>query len=405
MGERLVLIGNGMAATRLVEEITLRDRGLFQITVIGEEPSPAYNRVLLSSLLAREIEEEVLWLKSPSWWTERGISVLSGRPAVQIDPKRKRVQLRGGQELPFDKLVLATGSEAIRLPLPGVDLAGVMTFRTLADAEVLLERARAGLRCVVIGGGLLGLEAAHGLASAGAEVTVVHLVDRLMERQLDGPAAELLASALESRGIKVLLGVETAAIQGRRKATGVRLMDGRVLPADLVVMAVGVRPNVRLARGADLAVNRGIVVCDRLATSAPDVFAIGECAEHRGVTYGLVEPAYEQARTLARVLTGDDGAYSGSLVATNLKVSGLDVFSAGDFLGSGGGEAVVLSDPGRKAYRKLVIRDGRLVGAVFFGDTTDALWYLELIRTQAMVDAWRADLIFGRAFVETQEAA
>ncbi len=312
------------------------------------------------------------------------------------------MRLRGGSKLSYGKLVLATGSEAVRLPLPGADLPGVVTFRDKADVESILTRARPGARAVVIGGGLLGLEAAYGLMKAGAHVSVVHLMDRLMERQLDSHAADLLKAALEERSIQVVLNAESEAIQGRRKVAGLRLKDGRNIPADLVVMAVGIKPNTRLARGADLAVNRGVVVGDDLQTSDPDVYAIGECAEHRGTCYGLVEPAYEQARVLANTLAGRAASYEGSLLSTNLKVSGVNVFSAGDFLGAAGTEPIVLTDPGRQSYRKLVVSDDKLTGAVLVGDTADALWYLDLIRTGRPVAGLRDGLVFGRAFAEPQ---
>lgn len=405
MSEPLVIVGNGMAATRLVDELTTLVPGRYAIAVVGEEPSLAYNRVLLSSLLAREIDEDAVTLKKAEWWRDRGVTLVYGRRAVEIDTKAKAVRLRGGSKLNYSKLVLAIGSEAVRLPLPGADLPGVVTFRDKSDVEAILSRARAGTRAVVIGGGLLGLEAAYGLMKAGAEVCVVHLMDRLMERQLDNEAADLLKAALEERGIQVVLNAESEAVQGRRKVAGLRLKDGRNIPADLIVMAVGIRPNVRLARGADLSVNRGIVVGDDLATSDPDVYALGECAEHRGTCYGLVEPAYEQARTLARTLAGKPASYEGSLLSTNLKVSGVNVFSAGDFLGAPGTEPIVLRDPGRKTYRKLVVNEDRLTGAVLVGDTADALWYLDLIRSGAPIGALREDLVFGRAFAEPQAYA
>lgn len=405
MSEPLVIVGNGMAATRLVDELTTLVPGRYAIAVVGEEPSLAYNRVLLSSLLAREIDEDAVTLKKAEWWRDRGVTLVYGRRAVEIDTKAKAVRLRGGSKLNYSKLVLAIGSEAVRLPLPGADLPGVVTFRDKSDVEAILSRARPGARAVVIGGGLLGLEAAYGLMKAGAEVSVVHLMDRLMERQLDNEAAGLLKAALEERGIQVVLNAESEAVQGRRKVAGLRLKDGRNIPADLIVMAVGIRPNVRLARGADLSVNRGIVVGDDLATSDPDVYALGECAEHRGTCYGLVEPAYEQARTLARTLAGKPASYEGSLLSTNLKVSGVNVFSAGDFLGAPGTEPIVLRDPGRKSYRKLVVNEDRLTGAVLVGDTADALWYLDLIRSGAPIGALREDLVFGRAFAEPQAYA
>lgn len=400
MSEPLVIVGNGMAATRLVDELTTLAPGRYAIAVVGDEPSLAYNRVLLSSLLAREIEPEAVELKAARWWRDRGVTLVYGRRAVEIDARGKAVRLRGGAKLGYSKLVLATGSEAVRLPLPGADLPGVVTFRDKADVEAILSRARPGAKAVVIGGGLLGLEAAYGLMKAGAHVSVVHLMDRLMERQLDQHAAGLLKAALEERSIQVLLGAESEAIQGRRKVAGLRLKDGRTVSADLVVMAVGIRPNVRLARGADLAVNRGIVVGDDLATSDPDVFAIGECAEHRGTCYGLVEPAYDQARVLARRLAGHPVSYGGSLLSTNLKVSGVNVFSAGDFLGEAGTEPIVLTDPERRVYRKLVVNAGKLAGAVLVGDTGDALWYLDLIRSGRAVAGLRDGLVFGRAFAE-----
>jgi nitrite reductase (NADH) large subunit len=405
MSEPLVIIGNGMAATRLVDELTTLVPGRYAIAVVGEEPSLAYNRVLLSSLLAREIDEEAVVLKQAEWWRNRGVTLVYGRRAIEIDTKTKAVRLRGGAKLNYGKLVLATGSEAVRLPLPGADLPGVVTFRDKSDVEAILSRARPGARAVVIGGGLLGLEAAYGLMKAGTHVSVVHLMDRLMERQLDPEAAGLLRAALEDRSIQVVLNAESEAVQGRRKVAGLRLKDGRNIPADLIVMAVGIKPNVRLARSADLTVNRGVVVGDGLATSDPDIYALGECAEHRGTCYGLVEPAYEQARALARTLAGKPASYQGSLLSTNLKVSGVNVFSAGDFLGSEGCEPIVLRDPGRQSYRKLVVNGNRLTGAVLVGDTADALWYLDLIRSGAPVDGLRDGLVFGRAFAEPTACA
>jgi nitrite reductase (NADH) large subunit len=285
-----------------------------------------------------------------------------------------------------------------------MDLSGVLTFRDIDDVAAIGAASRKGTRAVVIGGGLLGLEAAYGLASAGAEVTLVHIMDRLMERQLDAHAALLLKRELENRGVTVLLEAETARIEGRERVENVVLKDGRSLPVDLVVVAVGVRPNAELARSAGIEVNRGVLVNDRLETSLPGVHAIGECAEHNGVCYGLVEPAYEQARTLAAHLGGREASYPGSVLATNLKVSGVNVFSAGDFLGAPGTERIVFSDPGIGTYKKLVLSQGALKGAVLFGDTADGLWYLDLIRTGASVEKFRDDLMFGRALAERMAA-
>jgi nitrite reductase (NADH) large subunit len=397
MSEPLVIIGNGMAAMRLVDELAQRALGRYAIAVVGEEPRLAYNRVLLSSVLAQEISRSEIELKSAQWWRDRGVTLLYGHTATAIDPAIRRVRLANGATLPFTKAVLATGSRPIRLNVPGMELPGVMTFRDLGDVATIEAAAGRRSKAVVIGGGLLGLEAAYGLAKAGSQVSVVHLMDRLMERQLDARASSMLKRAVEARGIAVHLSAETAAIRGSHRAEAVALKGGLAIDADLVVVAAGIRPNIDLARTADLTVDRGIVVDDRLQTSKPGIYAIGECAEHRGICYGLVEPAYEQARSLASHLAGEGGSYAGSVLATNLKVSGVNVFSAGDFLGLPSAEQIVLSDPGLGSYKKLVIADGRLTGAVLFGDTADGLWYLELIRSGASIEAIRDDLVFGRA--------
>jgi nitrite reductase (NADH) large subunit len=404
MSEPLVIVGNGMAAARLCEELTERACGRYAIAVVGEEPRLAYNRVLLSSLLADEISAAEVELKPARWWRDRGVTLIYGRPAAAIDPTIRRVRLADGATIPYSKLVIATGSRPIRLPLPGMDLPRVKAFRDLADVAEL-RRSAAGARAVVIGGGLLGLEAAYGLAKGGAAVTLVHLMDRLMERQLDARAALMLRRELEARGVEVLLGAETKRVEGLRRAEGVTLVDGRTIPANLVVVAVGVRPNAEIARTAGLNVNRGIVVDDRLETSQRDIYAIGECAEHKGQCYGLVEPAYDHARALAQSLSGTEQRYTGSVLATNLKVSGVRVFSAGDFIGAPGTEAVILSDPGLKTYKKLVIASDRLVGAVLFGDTADGPWYLELIRSGQRIDGLRDELVFGRALAEMPRSA
>ncbi len=289
--------------------------------------------------------------------------------------------------------------------MPGADLAGVHTFRDTRDVDLLLTLAAAKKRVVVVGGGLLGLEAAYGLAKAGAPVTLLHLMDRLMERQLDAPSADLLKTLVERKGIRILLNASTKCIHGDRHVEAVELADGNRIEADAVIFAAGIKPNVALAQEAGIAVNRGVVVNDVMQTSSSDIFALGECAEHRGTCYGLVEPAYEQARVLARHLAGRPAAYQGSVVSTNLKVSGVSVFSAGDFMGGEGSESLVLSDRRRGTYKKLVIADGRLTGAVLIGDTVDALWYLELLRNRDKVAAIRADMMFGRALALPSKAA
>ena len=396
MSEPLVIVGNGMAAARLVDELVKSSLGRYAIAVIGEEPRLAYNRVLLSSVLAGETASHDIELKPASWWRERGVTLKYGSRATEIDVGRRELKIENDESIEFSKLVLATGSTPLRLNVPGADLPGVNTFRDTRDVDLLLTLAAQKKRVVVVGGGLLGLEAAYGLAKAGAPVTLVHLMDRLMERQLDAPAAHLLKSLVERKGIRILLNASTARILGESKVEGVELADGRRIDADAVIFAAGIRPNVALANEAGIKVNRGIVVDDVLQTNADGIFALGECAEHRGICYGLVEPAYEQARVLARHLAGRDAAYQGSVVATNLKVSGVSVFSAGDFIGAEGSESIVLSDLRRGAYKKLVISEGRLSGAVLIGDVTDALWYLELIRSREPVARIRKDMMFGR---------
>ena len=404
MRERLIVVGNGMVGLRLVEELLARAPDRYDLTVVGKEPRPAYNRVLLSSLLAGEVSDEDVRLRDLAWYAENGVRLILGVQAEQLDPGTGTVRLADGSDLAFDRLVLATGSQPIRPPMPGLDLSGVLTFRDLADVDAIHAACARGRRAVVIGGGLLGIEAAYGLARAGLAVDLVHLMDRLMERQLDPRAGQLLKTAVESKGIRVVLEGETEAFEGRGTVEGVRLKDGRVLPADLVVVAIGIRPETTLARQAGIACNRGIAVDDRLETSAAGIHSIGECAEHRGVCYGLVEPGYAQARILAESLTGGSDTYTGSVLATNLKVSGVGVFSTGEFLGREGTEEIILSDPGLPAYKKLVIRrtaEGqRLVGAVLFRETMDGLWYQELIRSATPVGPMRTDLIFGRDFVE-----
>ncbi len=405
MSEPLIIVGNGMAAARLVDELSKVALGRHAIAVIGEEPRLAYNRVLLSSVLAGETASHDIELRPASWWRDRGVTLKYGCVATEIDVGRHELKIAGDESIAFSKLVLATGSTPLRLNVPGAELAGVHTFRDSRDVDLLLTLAAQKKRVVVIGGGLLGLEAAYGLAKAGAPVTLVHLMDRLMERQLDAPAAELLKSLVELKGIQILLNANTARFHGESCVEGVELTDGRRIDADAVIFAAGIRPSIALAKQAGIAVNRGIMVDDVLQTGSPGIFALGECAEHRGTCYGLVEPAYEQARVLARHLAGRPANYPGSVVATNLKVSGVSVFSAGDFIGADGSEAIVLNDIRHGTYKKLVISGGRLTGAVLVGDVADALWYLELIRDRKSVAGIRSQMMFGRSLALPAEAA
>jgi nitrite reductase (NADH) large subunit len=409
MSEPLVVIGNGMAAARFVEELAKRSLGRYAVAVIGDEPRLAYNRVLLSSVLAGDITSHDIELKSAAWWRDRGVTVTYGCAATSIDLAKRSVKLANGIEVRFSKLVLATGSNALRLNVPGADLPGVHTFRDSRDVARLLDLAAEKKRVVVVGGGLLGLEAAYGLAKAGARVTLLHLMDRLMERQLDAAAAALLKRLVEEKGIDILLGANTGQILGLDHVEGVQLTGGQTIAADAVIFAAGIRPNASLANDAGIDVNRGVLVDDQMKTATEGVYALGECAEHRGTCYGLVEPAYEQARVLADHLAGKSAQYGGSVLSTNLKVSGVSVFSAGDFLGGEGTESIVFNDQKFGTYKKLVIANGALTGAVLVGDTRDALWYLELIRAGGSIAAMRGGLMFGRdlsfADVEQPKAA
>ncbi|MCJ2018466.1 MULTISPECIES: FAD-dependent oxidoreductase [unclassified Methylobacterium] len=392
--ERLVVIGNGMASLRFLERLTEGCPGRFDVTCVGAEPQAAYNRVLLSSLLGGEVDEAACAFRGLDWYAAHGIRLITGAPVTQIDRENGLVVVGETHVLPFDKLVLAVGSLPIRLPKPGMDLPGIITFRDLADVAAIRRAAVQHARAIVIGGGLLGLEAAVGLARLGVDTTLLHVMDRLMERQLDHHAAGLVKRAMESRGVRVILQADTARVEGDNRVERLILADGTVLPADLVVMSVGVRPSMALAQAAGLATGRGITVDDRMTTSDARIFALGECAEHRGMVYGLVEPAYEHAETLARHLAGQPAEYRGTALSTSLKVSGLPVFSAGIVDTPEDAEAIVLSDPGAGLYRKLLVREGKLIGAVFVGDIAEQAACKRLIRTGDPIENVD-DLMFG----------
>ncbi|KQU29335.1 hypothetical protein ASG63_17790 [Methylobacterium sp. Leaf94] len=405
MRERLVVIGNGMASLRFLERLTEGAPGLYDVTVVGAEPQAAYNRVLLSSLLGGEVDEAGCAFRGLAWYADHGIRLITGAPVTAVDRENGLVIVGETHVLPFDRLVLAVGSLPIRLAKPGMDLPGVLTFRDLADVAAIRRAAVEHARAIVIGGGLLGLEAAVGLARLGVDTTLLHVMDRLMERQLDHAAAGLVKRAMEARGVRVLLKADTASVEGEGRVERLILSDGTVLPADLVVMSVGVRPNVALAQNAGIATARGILVDDRMQSSDARISALGECAEHRGQVYGLVEPAYEQAEALSRHLMGEDAAYLGTALSTSLKVSGLPVFSAGQIEAPEGAETVLMSDPGLGLYRKLVVAEDRLLGAVFVGDIAEQGWCKELIRTGASIAEHRDDLLFGRTAPASQPLA
>lgn len=394
----LIVIGNGMAGCRAVEEILARDAGKYRITIFGAEPRVNYNRIMLSPLLAGDKSFEDIVINDHAWYSDNGIDLVADDPIVAIDRAQRTVTARSGRVEQYDKLLLATGSDPFIIPVPGHDLQGVVTFRDMDDVGAMLRAASAGGDAVVIGGGLLGLEAAHGLCLRGMKVTVLHLMPTLMERQLDEAAGWLLKEELERRGQTILTGADTAQIIGQGKVEGVRLKDGREIPASLVVMAVGIRPNVKLARDAGLAIGRGIHVDDHLVTSDADILAVGECVEHQGQVYGLVAPLWEMCRSLADGLVATPNGYGGSVTSTKLKVSGIDVFSAGDFSGGEGCEDIVMRDAARGIYKRVVVKDDRLIGAVLYGDTQDGNWYFDLLKRQEDVASIRDALIFGQAF-------
>lgn len=395
--EKLILVGNGMAGVRAIEEILKIDPERYEITVFGSEPYPNYNRIMLSPVLAGEKTIDEIILNSVEWYEENGITLHTGDAIVDIDRDNQLVTSASGQSFPYDRLIIATGSNPFMIPLPGVDLAGVIGFRDIADVETMLGYSKQYKNAVVIGGGLLGLEAANGLLKNGMDVTVVHLLDTLMERQLDKPAATLLKASLEESGMKFLMEAQTSEILGDDKVTGVRFADGSEIAADLVVMAVGIRPNIELGLAAGLECERGIKVDDHLQTSDPNIYSIGECVQHRGQCYGLVAPLFDQAKACANSLAGDGSqSYEGSVTSTKLKVTGIDLFSAGEFLEGEGDEVLVLQDPSEGVYKKLVVKDNRVKGAVMYGDTMDGTWYMQLLRDGTDISGFRQTILFGQ---------
>ena len=409
---KLVMIGNGMAGVRVLEELLKIAPDLHDITVFGAEPHPNYNRIMLSPVLAGEQTLDQIVLNPLSWYERHGITLHLGTTVTTIDRARRQVIATRADgttvSARYDRLILATGSTPFIPPVPGHRLEGVIAYRDIADTEAMIEAARTRRHAVVVGGGLLGLEAANGLKLRGMEVTVVHLGAWLLDRQLDPTAGRLLQQALEARGLRFALQAQTEALLGDAqdgqagRVRALRLKDGREIAADLVVMAAGIRPNTALARAAGLLCDHdgrgGIRVGDTMQTvTDARIWAVGECASHRGIAYGLVAPLYEQARVLAAHL-GETGVgrYTGSQTATRLKVTGIDLFSAGDFMGDDDSEQILLSDPVDGVYRKLVLREGRLVGACLYGDTSDGSWYFDLIREGATLGELREQLMFGR---------
>ncbi|WP_211197867.1 nitrite reductase large subunit NirB [Permianibacter fluminis] len=396
MKQQLVLVGNGMAGMKVIEELLALAPERYDITVFGAEPHGNYNRILLSPVLAGEKQPDEILINPIDWYAERGIQLHCGKAVTVVDRDARIVRTDCGIVQPYDQLILATGSLPFVLPIPGRDLAGVVCYRDLHDVEQMLSASRQFRNAVVIGGGLLGLEAAYGLQKQGMAVTVVHLLPTLMDRQLDATAATLLQQTLEARGIKFKMAVQTSALLGTERVTAVQFADGSSIPADLVVMAAGVRPNIALAQRSGLGCERGVLVSDTLQSSDARIYAVGECVQHRGQCYGLVAPLYEQARVCAAQLAGNSEAfYQGSMTSTKLKVTGVELFSAGEFQGGDGCDSIVYQDAGAAVYKKVVLRGDKLVGAVLYGDTVDGGWYFQLMKAQTSVAALRDSLLFG----------
>ncbi|MGJ9383198.1 nitrite reductase large subunit NirB [Salipaludibacillus sp. CF4.18] len=384
---KLVLVGNGMAGVRTIEEILKEDKDRFEITIFGSEPHPNYNRILLSSVLQGDTTVDDIVLNSYEWYEENNITLYTGETVEKINSDKKTVLTDKGQEVPYDDLIIATGSNPFMLPLPGADKKGVIAFRDIEDCEAMIDASENYERAVVIGGGLLGLEAARGLLNLGMEVDVVHILDHLMERQLDQTGSKMLKEELEAQGMNFLMEHGTEAILGKDRVNKVSFKNGKVVKADLVVMAVGIKPNISLAKESGITTNRGIVVDDYMQTDVPDIYAVGECAEHRELVYGLVAPLWDQGKALAKkICEKDAGAgYQGSILSTKLKVSGVDVFSAGEFVDSPDTKAIRVQDEFERIYKKIVVRDNRIVGAVLFGDTSEGSKLLNMINTKTEI--------------------
>ncbi len=408
MKQKLVLVGNGMAGVRALEELfkhnttdaqdgDSRGSDQYDITVIGAEPHPNYNRIMLSPVLAGDQTIDDIILNSIEWYEENNIELVTGDAAVEISRVKKAVITESGKEFPYDRLLIATGSNPFIIPIPGADKEGVLGFRDIHDVDTMVQAAKEYKKAVVIGGGLLGLEAANGLMKQGMDVTVVHLLDSLMERQLDKPASDLLKASLEERGMTFLMEASTTEILGGDRVSSVKFADGSEIDADLVVMAVGIRPNIELAQKAGIHCERGIVVNDTMQTYDPVIYSVGECVQHRNECYGLVAPLFEQAKVAANHLAHVGSTrYIGSLTSTKLKVTGIDLFSAGDFNEEEGDEVLQVQDVASGMYKKLVIRDNVIKGAVMFGDTMDGTWYFSLMRDATNIADFRKTILFGQ---------
>lgn len=398
MTQKLVIIGNGMAPGRMLENLFETAPGLYDVTIFNAEPRVNYDRIMLSPVLSGEKDYEDIIVHSDEWYAANDVTLHKGAKVSGIDRDRKTVTSENGITVSYDKLVIATGSSPFIIPVPGHQLPGVLAYRDLDDVTKMLDISQRGGRAIVIGAGLLGLEAAYGLKRQGMDVTVIHLMPTIMERQLDPAAAYLLEKALTDRGIDIITKANTKRILGADKVEGIELEDGRIIPGEMVVMAVGIRPSAGLAKDAGLAVNRGIVVDDGMMTSDASIYALGECAEHRGMCYGLVAPLYESAKVLADRLTGGQAEYHGSVTNTKLKVTGINLFSAGDFAEGDDREEIVLRDATAGVYKRLILKENRIIGAVLYGETSDGSWFFDLLKKGTNVSEMRDTLIFGQAY-------
>ncbi|CAD9194379.1 nitrite reductase small subunit NirD [Acinetobacter bohemicus] len=401
---KLVLVGNGLAGMRCLEDLLDMAPDRYEVTVIGEEPWGNYNRIMLSPVLSGDKSIEDIMLHPHAWYSDKGIHFIAGDAAVKIDRPRKQVYTEKGIVVDYDRLILATGSKPFIPPINGSDLKGVLSFRDIYDVNTMLEYCKNKKNAVVIGGGLLGLEAAYGLKQRGMNVTVLHLMDRIMDRQLDARASALLKQSIEAKGIPVLTEANTEELIGQDgHVSQLRLKDGTVLEADFVVFAVGIRPNMALAQSAGLRCNRGVMVNDTMQTFDPSIYAVGECIEHRNQTFGLVEPLWVQAFICASHLAEHGSlTFKAPTVPTQLKVSGCDVFSAGNFEPADDYEDIILNDEKRHIYKRIIIQQDKVIGAVLFGDTEDGAWYAELIADQTPISSIRNKLLFGKDFALKQ---
>ena len=401
---KLVLVGNGLAGMRCLEDLLDMASDRYEVTVIGEEPWGNYNRIMLSPVLSGDKSIEDIMLHPRAWYSDKGIHFIAGDAAVKIDRPRKQVYTEKGIVVDYDRLILATGSKPFIPPIKGSDLKGVLSFRDIYDVNTMLEYCKNKKNAVVIGGGLLGLEAAYGLKQRGMNVTVLHLMDRIMDRQLDARASALLKQSIEAKGIPVLTEANTEELIGQDgHVSQLRLKDGTVLEADFVVFAVGIRPNMALAQSAGLRCNRGVMVNDTMQTFDPSIYAVGECIEHRNQTFGLVEPLWGQAFICASHLAEHGSlTFKAPTVPTQLKVSGCDVFSAGNFEPADDYEDIILNDEKRHIYKRIIIQQDKVIGAVLFGDTEDGAWYAELIADQTPISSIRNKLLFGKDFALKQ---